>query len=309
MFFEGAEKKVEIVVSERLRPLTNTNKDFWIELVKACNATILSEIHNEKMSAYLLSESSLFVWDDRILMLTCGQTNLVESALLFMEQFGIQNIDSLIFQRKNEYRAQLQPSSFLDDVEKLKSKVSGKAYRFGTIHSHHTLLFHLDKVYECESNDTTTELLMYDICPDARKVLTKEGLKAEEIRSYFQLSEVFKDFKIDDYAFQPYGYSLNAIKGEEYFTIHVTPQEMSPYVSFETNVLMCKNSQKILSHFLNIFNPGSFDVVTFNCPTVFEFGDDYWMTTRNSEKLKCGYNVDFQYFYSENMKIQKAIEI
>ena len=74
------------------------------------------------MDAYLLSESSLFVWDDRILILTCGQTKLIRSVLLMIEEFGAEKMASVIYQRKNEFRADEQHSSFLDDVEELKKK-------------------------------------------------------------------------------------------------------------------------------------------------------------------------------------------
>ena len=72
MFFEGSEKKIQVVVTEAHKGLRKRPKDFSRELVHNCNATILSELSNNYCDSYLLSESSLFVWDDRILMITCG---------------------------------------------------------------------------------------------------------------------------------------------------------------------------------------------------------------------------------------------
>ena len=40
------------------------------------------------------------------------------------------------------------------------------------------------------------------------------------------LDAIFPGFQINDYLFQPCGYSLNAIRGSENYTIHVTPEEV-----------------------------------------------------------------------------------
>ena len=300
MFFEGSEKKVEIILSPNQPSLFDIEESFWHELVKRCNATILSEIKNEKVHAYLLSESSLFVWKDYILMLTCGETKLIDSALFFVEKFGKENIDSLIFQRKNEYRSHLQPTQFLDDVHQLRKNFEGKALRFGKIHGHYNLLFHLDRPFTPSENDTTTEFLLYDISKETSSFLTRENLKPKDIRDFFNLEEILPGFKIDDHVFKPYGYSLNAIKDNFYYTIHVTPQETSPYVSFETNLNLCEKTEGILHHFLEVFKPGSFDLVRFNTERDFDFGKPYIQTAHNKETLTCGYEVDYRYYYKEN---------
>lgn len=308
MFFEGAEKKFELIVGAELQPLTKTfSRSFWESLVKSCQATILSEISNEHMTAYLLSESSLFVWNDRILMLTCGETKLVESIKKVVSEFGEHNIESLIFQRKNEYLPTLQSSSFLDDIGEIKKLISGKSFRFGKFHSHQNLLFHLEKPYESKTEDSTTELLMYDISKTASKLLTSSLSTKEQIREFFNLEDLLPNFQIDDFAFDPYGYSLNAIRGEDYYTIHVTPQETSPYVSFETNLTVCHSSESIFHHLVKLFDPGSFDLVTFNCQQEINFGDLYWQTCHFRDRLSCGYNVDFRYYYRDVKEIEKPI--
>ena len=83
MIFEGSEKKFEIVVNNvdlRSLPLS-----FWQEMVAASQAEILSSLSNDFYDAYLLSESSLFVAQDRCIMITCGQTRLIDAALLFLK--------------------------------------------------------------------------------------------------------------------------------------------------------------------------------------------------------------------------------
>lgn len=301
MFFEGAEKKLEVIVEDNGLNLMEVDRSFWEQMVSACNASILSEIKNDQAHAYLLSESSLFVWEDRFLMITCGQTNLIESARMFIEKYGRDQIASLIFQRKNEYQSQLQPSSFVDDAKRLQNWVGGVPLRFGKIHSHFNLIFHTDKPYQPKEDDNTTELLMYDICPKCSELLTRTDLTKEEIREFFDLEKLLPGFEIDDFVFKPYGYSLNALKGSDYYTIHVTPQLYAPYVSFETNYKMGIERQKILNHLISVFRPGSFDVVGFNEVDKFEFDEKYLMAVRSHEKNVQGYDIDFRYYYRENI--------
>ena len=305
MFFEGAEKKLEIIVNESLRPLTKKSDAFWKDLVDKCEATILSQIENSELKAFLLSESSLFVWDDRILMLTCGQTKLIQSAKYFVSELGAENVECLFFQRKNEYRAQLQPSDFLQDAQNLMQDFDGETLRLGKLHSHHTQMFHTTKPYSPEATDTTCELLMYDMAPQVIEFLTREDLDAKQIRDFFQLGKLFPDFTLDDFVFKPYGYSLNGIRGEDYLTIHVTPQEKSPYVSFETNIKLCSETRDFLNHFLEILMPFSFDVLTFNCTTELDFGQTYMKTIHVKDKLSIGYEVEFKYFNKKSVEPER----
>lgn len=296
MFFEGAEKKLEIIVSKEHQPLYEKPREFWEKLVEQCEATILSTIRNDKQIAFLLSESSLFVWDDRLLMLTCGQTKLIQSAEYFIKELGKDSVDCLFFQRKNEYRSHLQPTDFIEDATLLSRHYEGEALRLGKMHSHHTQLFHTTKEYTPIDSDRTCELLMYDMAPEVIKFLTREDLTKEEVRSFFKFESLLPGFELDDFVFKPYGYSLNGIRGEDYFTVHVTPQETSPYVSFETNLKICEKSQVLLHQILEILRPFSFDVMTFNCSTEFDFGQTYMKTIHVQDKLDIGYDVHFRYY-------------
>ena len=77
MFFEGSEKKIELVVNSKVKDLRALGDSFWEEVVGKCQAEILSKISSSRVDSYLLSESSLFVWSDRFIMITCGQTQLI----------------------------------------------------------------------------------------------------------------------------------------------------------------------------------------------------------------------------------------
>ena len=305
-FFEGAEKKVEIVVDKECGALLNWPSQRWAELLRSCGANILSEIKNHQLKAFLLSESGMFVWDNRILLLTCGQTRLIESVLHFIKEVGAKHIKSIIFQRKNESLSHLQPSDFYSDVEKMRTLIGGKALRFGKIHGHHNLLFHSNGPFYPDENDTTTELLMYDLGQGFANFLTRSHIRPEEIRSHFVFEDILGDFSVDDFCFHPCGYSLNAIKGQNYYTVHITPQGPSSYASFETNVPVDASIEKIFFHLLDILNPCSFDLMTFNNRYSFNFGNPYFQVNRFGEHLSNGYNVDFRSFYKKNNDFEKA---
>ena len=83
-----------------------------------------------------------------------------------------------------------------------------------------------------------------------------------------------RGFEVDDYLFEPSGYSLNALRDDSYWTLHVTPERDGSYASFETNVALGAELDSVASRLLEIFKPRSFDLVRFdqtgqdlgNCP-------------------------------------------
>ena len=60
--------------------------------------------------------------------------------------------------------------------------------------------------------------------------------------------------KVDDHAFAPCGYSLNALSFESYTTVHVTPEASCSYASFETNTAL-KSYGSLVKNVLAVFRP------------------------------------------------------
>lgn len=306
MFFEGSEKKVEIVVSSDTPSLRGLPKSFWAELVSRCNATILSELHNDKMDAYLLSESSLFVWDDRMLMITCGVITLVDSVEYFVNHVGHAAITMASFQRKNEYQSHLQKSSFDQDLARLNQLMAGKAYRLGRLDGHHNYIWHLDKPYQPQADDITTELLMYHIDGPAAEYLRSDNQSVAGIAALLQLETLFPGFEIDGYLFEPYGYSMNGIKGDQYITMHITPQEDTSYVSFETDINIPQECPQLLARLTAILQPSSYDLITFNTEPELTPAAEIVAVAHNQQKLECGYDVEFRHWLALANKMQSA---
>lgn len=298
VFFEGSEKKFEVILSPERPSLLDLPKEFWASVAQKSNATIIGEVRGPEAIAYLLSESSLFVWNDRVTMITCGQTTLAYACEFLLKELGPESVDCLIFQRKNEFRGDLQKTSFDQDVELLDRLVEGEAMCFGQFHDHHNLLFSSLKSYTPLENDTTVELLMYDVDHQALDVLLDPKTCRDKTRALLGLDEIINGFELDDFCFEPFGYSLNALRGEVYLTIHVTPQKETSYISVETNADR-EEASKMAYHFLAKLSPGSFDLISFNTPELPQLPTGYIRRNHTQKQLRSGFEVHFYHYYNE----------
>jgi len=110
--------------------------------------------------------------------------------------------------------------------------------------------------------DFTLEILMTDLNEEVMKQFYKKpGVTSKSVAESTGIAGLFPDALIDDYLFDPCGYSLNGLLGEGYFTIHVTPQPICSYVSFETNI-QC-DYPALIERVLNVFLPQNFTVTLF----------------------------------------------
>ncbi|QSX38722.1 adenosylmethionine decarboxylase [Shewanella sedimentimangrovi] len=296
MFFEGSEKKIEVIVTPQCGSLRELGRAFWTEMVSCANAEILSSISNENCDAYLLSESSLFVWHDRFLMLTCGTTTLANAVLRFIERVGSEHIAFASYQRKNEYLSHLQSSAFADDLERIRARLPGNAYRIGHLDSHHHYIYTSSKPFQAAADDVTSELLMYHIRGEAADYLRAENQSAAEIRRLLALEAMLPGFEFDDFLFEPFGYSINGICGDRYMTIHITPQENSSYVSFETNLPLEGEHALLFARLLAILNPGSWDVIGFNSGCNTQGYPEHLCLGSCALQTEQGYNIDFSHY-------------
>jgi len=261
MFFEGPEKKLEIQF-EGLN-LLDQPKSYWDKIVNLAKAKILSEVKSDEAIAYLLSESSLFVWENRIVLITCGTTQLIKAAEKFYEDFK-KNIVSVYFERKNEYDPVAQRSFALQDMSNLVNLFGGQAYRFGRLDDHYVYIFNRSlKPLEVDMPDVKTlELLIYGIKGPFKNDLEPGAQTQEKIRA--TMSDIFKDYKLDQFFFDPCGFSLNGLNGSKYVTIHITPQGDESYFSFEMDQFEKGKDDKIVEKILDLCKPSSFDLIYFS---------------------------------------------
>lgn len=259
--FEGPEKKLEIILTAP-NPAMRDNQDHkWDRVVRASGAEILSHIATENIDAYLLSESSLFVWEDRILMLTCGRTTLINAVPEILQIVHRDQISHLFYERKNLVYPQHQPSDFRKDAAYLDGFFPGQVKRLGPADSDHVHVFNATNVPVPQSRDITLELLMHDINPDIIRLFQKAPPgSAETMERELGIDRLLPQMKRDSYLFDPAGYSTNGIASDRYFTIHVTPEPEASYVSFETNVLE-PDYAELIRRVTLLFRPTKFTLV------------------------------------------------
>lgn len=263
-FFEGPEKKLELVVTPDSPSLRSLGDETWRDVVRAAGAEVISVIRNGHCDAYLLSESSLFVFDDYCVMITCGLTTLVDSVERLLQTISVDSIAFLVYERKKEHFPERQPTTFIEDARRLQGIVPGRALRFGDQHGHYVQMFHTTRAFVPETNDPTLEVLMHGIDERvAARFMTAEASEGRSLAVALGIDSVLPGFDTSEHVFDPAGYSLNALRGEEYYTFHVTPEEMGSYVSFETNYDFQSDLTGLVGDIVALFQPRAFDVLTF----------------------------------------------
>ena len=298
MFFEGSEKKVEIIVDDDCQSL-RTHKDKWEGVVKLANAAILSSISNQRCDAYLLSESSLFVYDHRVVMITCGTTTLIDAIEEILTFVPIERVGLLMYERKNEHHPDQQLSCFEDDVARLSKWVDGEERRLGGFRGNHVFLYHYCREgFAAEPEDTTLEILMHELTPQAPNIF-KAGKDKATLEQETGLRTVFEGFETDDWLFDPVGYSLNSIGENQYYTIHVTPERGFSYASFETNYRFSRipgSLENTVNKVLSAFKPASFALVLFEKNNLKLCEPEGYEVVKELTTTTCGYRVHFRDF-------------
>ena len=259
--FEGPEKKLEIILTSPQKGLRSNSNRRWDRVVRASAAEVISKIFTAHVDAYLLSESSLFVWDDRILMITCGKTSLINAVPEILCIVDKAKVAFVFYERKSFMFPDEQPSNFEDDVSCMLKHFSGKSYRLGPANDDHVHVFYACPVPGSCEPDVTLEVLMHELECGAVEIFSfNQAHTPEQIDRLCGLSGLYPKMDKDRHLFSPYGYSVNGVFDKSYFTVHVTPQPEGSYASFETNVMEADYSQRI-NQVLSIFNPGRFSIV------------------------------------------------
>lgn len=170
--FEGPEKLLEVwfAPSENLLPasaspagLKIVSQDVWKEMLDLVRCKVLSVIESRNVDAYLLSESSMFVFPHKIVLKTCGTTTLLCGLPRILEiaarDAGFVHVSAdlpegitiaatphrVFYSRKNFLYPNQQQGphrSWRDEVRYLdKTFVGGSAYMIGKMNGEHWYLY------------------------------------------------------------------------------------------------------------------------------------------------------------------------
>ena len=84
--FEGSEKRLEVdfAPSDR-KGLRSLSREQLNQLMTDAGCCIVSDRHNAQFDAYVLSESSLFVFPHKLVLKTCGTTKILHAIPLLLE--------------------------------------------------------------------------------------------------------------------------------------------------------------------------------------------------------------------------------
>ncbi|XP_011504579.1 PREDICTED: S-adenosylmethionine decarboxylase proenzyme [Ceratosolen solmsi marchali] len=282
-FFEGVEKLLEIWFTssdgkDRQRDLRQIPRQKWESLLKIVRCEIISFCRNDVIDAYVLSESSMFVSKRRLILKTCGTTTplqCLETLLDLVESYtGFDKVEDLFYSRKNYKRPELQISphqAFEEEVALLDTFFpDGEAYCLGSEDNDCWYLYTLnrDKRYQPQNGerepDQTLEILMTHLDPEVMAIFTRDICSsAAEATQKSGIDRLIPNMLIDDFLFEPCGYSMNGVsKSGSYMTIHITPEPDFSYVSFESNIPEA-SYEEVIERVLKTFKPGKFVVSIF----------------------------------------------
>mmetsp|Transcript_7627 Transcript_7627/g.12084 ORF Transcript_7627/g.12084 Transcript_7627/m.12084 type:complete len:451 (+) Transcript_7627:188-1540(+) len=302
--FEGPEKTLEVCFrkmdSEAPPVLTPTDgrdtrhtglrrlsRDDLSRICARARCTILSCVSNNYVDAYVLSESSLFVYPYMLVLKTCGTTTLLRCIALLIDmgrKLGLE-IDWVGYSRKNfnfpgdqafPHQSFHQELDYLYSHRNLCDRLDGSGYTLGPVTSDHWFVFVADHTIRSKSLEIDTDrvlnIMMFDIDEDVASLfyydnyaIGIEGESKEEETKRISKEQTNKSgidalcpgAIIDPRAFEPCGYSMNAILFRSYSTIHITPESGSSYVSFETNQKVA-SYKSLISNVIRTFRPKRF---------------------------------------------------
>lgn len=252
--FEGVEKRIEIhfaVPDTNARGLREVSRSTWDTICEASKCTIIHEEPDACFDSYILSESSLFVFRDRMMIKTCGTTVPLSGVRAIIDAGVSADLEPLrmTYSRSSFVFPDLQlfPHNDLDTELKyletmdLGTVISQDTGILGDVESTYWLVH--TKTFRAAirtkvSHPVMIDCIMTQLSADTRARYFKDARKEdhhneEEMRA--SLQSIDESCKIVGKCYDPCGYSCNAHGcADKYFTVHITPEEAFSYASVES---------------------------------------------------------------------------
>eukprot|EP01080_Neovahlkampfia_damariscottae_P012917 gene12917-7428_t len=283
--FEGPEKKFEIDFTFKTTPKTqkeklglrNVSRDTWDKMLTLARCEIVGSLQNEHFDSYVLSESSLFIYPTKMMIKTCGTTTLLRTSEMIIDIAKEHNLEVsfVCYSRKNfnfPGEQEAPHHSFEHEVAYLDEFFDGHGFTLGPMKGDHWNIYvadYKDHTFTLSQKpEVTIEILMHDLSEKKMKQFYKDDLlTSSDVTKMAGIDKLLKGSKIDDFQFEPCGYSMNGLLDEFYSTIHITPESHCSFVSYETNVTeealkkMGKTYNDLIQDVIACFEPSRFTVV------------------------------------------------
>lgn len=277
--FEGFEKRMEITFSEApifvdphgrgLRALSRAQIDSILDLARC---TIVSELSNKDFDSYVLSESSCFIYPNKIILKTCGTTKLLLAIPRILELASELSLPVLSakYSRGTFIFPGAQPSphrSFSEEVSALNYffgdlASGGNAYVMGDPDSPNRNWHIYYATEKPEVPMVTLEMCMTGLDIEKASIFFNEDPQSKTMTKRSGIPNIIPEMEICDFEFEPCGYSMNAICGPALSTIHVTPEDGFSYASYEAAGFdpMKLGFGGLVERVLSCFGPTDFSV-------------------------------------------------
>ncbi len=307
--FEGLEKHILInfINQEHSIGCRQLTYEDLSEICRNVQCTILTKTSNDYFDAYILSESSLFVYPFKIILMTCGSTTLLKAIDLIIEIANkklllkplsiIYYRNKLLFQEKQYYPHQSlnQELDYLAYNYEINKNCDISYYNIiGDSNNDHLFIYEaIPNIYwkiDNKISNNILKIMIYDIDEEIAKLFCKENLSNRgDIINNILPNSIIKD----SYDFTPCGFSLNGLIDEYYYTIHITPNSGCSYISYETNQPR-EDYQELINNIMNIFKGKKTVINSINTKNEYlnlDKFDNYTITTfkccKISENLHC----------------------
>lgn len=320
--FEGSEKRLEVDFApsdhQGLRTLHRGQLD---QLMTSAGCCIVSDRHNDQFDAYVLSESSLFVFPHKLVLKTCGTTKILHAIPLLLELAASTGctLKRCKYSRASFLYPQFQPEvyqNFDHEVSFLKQHFGhlghgGDAHILGDPSM--GLQWH---VYVAGAQATvhqptaapavySLEVCMTELCQQKAVQFFRSNhfISAQHTSTSSGIQALLPNASIDDYVFEPCGYSMNSMEGAGFSTIHITPEDGFSYASFEVSNYPTQDLDinQLVTALVQIFNPGNLTValtVDTNLPCCIwgesvQTPDNYSCHATCKQSFTCGGRTSF----------------
>lgn len=290
----------------------------------AAECLIVSARAAPSFDAYVLSESSLFVYESKVVLKTCGTTKLLEAIPVFLAEAAVLGMAPrrVKYTRSTFDRPEEQPlegcfareTAFLERLFGALGPDGGNAFVLGsatkgvqwhvyvadddtTPNAEHApgntspeeASPHHGEGSECSTQEAdgecvvgsretrvaarrakapeptvSLEVCMTDLCETHAKHFVRDQsfVSSRATTEASGIADVFPNMDVDDYVFEPCGYSMNGLCGDEYSTVHITPEAGFSYCSVEhSNVpVSVADPEAYARKVAKTFNPGRFSL-------------------------------------------------